>query len=74
MPAAKYYTHDGQTLTLAGWSKRLGINKRTLNSRLKYGWPLDRVFSHEPIEDLKLIRLSAEQIFRAWARSPAPKS
>lgn len=31
---------NGETLTLAGWSERLGINKSTLSERLEK-WPVD---------------------------------
>lgn len=32
--SCRYYTHDGETLTLKQWSKKLGINYQTLYSRI----------------------------------------
>ncbi|MEO4040350.1 hypothetical protein AAFN47_01935 [Hoeflea sp. CAU 1731] len=40
----KTYTAHGETLTLHQWSKRLGLSKQTLRSRLRKGWSNDRVF------------------------------
>lgn len=43
-----YITHDGETLTLAQWAKKCGINKNTLYSRLtKYGWSIERALLKE---------------------------
>lgn len=47
-------TYKGETLTLNGWSKRIGIHKETLRKRLKLGWsakdiiekPIDQKCSH----------------------------
>ena len=33
-------THDGRTLSLAGWASELGMNERTLRARLRDGWPV----------------------------------
>lgn len=81
MPAPLYYTHNGMTLTLADWAKRTGINKRSLRSRIKMGWPMERVISRrihkgtdpEEFKELRIIRISAEEIFRMWARLPPPR-
>ena len=38
-----YLTYNGETLTLAQWAKKFGINKNTLYSRIvKYGWNVER--------------------------------
>lgn len=45
----RWLTYDGQTLTLAQWSDKLGVNYGTLEVRLnRYKWPLERVLS-EPV-------------------------
>lgn len=42
----RWYTHEGETLTLAGWSERLGIPYFTLRTRLdQLGWTVDRALS-----------------------------
>ena len=38
----------GETLPLAAWAERLGINERTFTNRLNRGWPLDRAMT-EPV-------------------------
>lgn len=41
-----YVTYNGETLTIAQWSKKRGINKNTLHSRLtKYGWSIERALA-----------------------------
>lgn len=42
----RFIAYNGETLTLQQWSRRLGINHRTLHARLdKYGWLVERAFS-----------------------------
>lgn len=42
----KYYTHNGKTLTLTGWSKELNISLHTLYTRLfRHHWPIEQVFT-----------------------------
>ena len=38
-------THDGRTLSLAGWAAELGINERTLRARLRDGWPVQEILN-----------------------------
>lgn len=38
-----YITHNGESLTLSRWSRRLGISKTTLSDRLKKNWPIYKV-------------------------------
>ena len=45
--------HKGLTLSLEGWSKRLGIHRRTIIRRLELDWPID---VHLSAEDAKKIR------------------
>ena len=43
-----YVTYNGETLTISEWSKRLGISKETLHSRLvKYGWSVERALTEK---------------------------
>lgn len=40
-----FITHNGISLTLPQWAKKLGINKSTLNNRLNvYHWPIEKAF------------------------------
>lgn len=44
-PKSLWITHDGQTLPIYEWSKRLGIGLETLRRRIKAGWPIARALS-----------------------------
>jgi hypothetical protein len=47
-----YITYNGETLTLSQWSKKCGINKNTLHSRLtKYGWSAERALTEEVVKN-----------------------
>ena len=41
----RFLTHDGVTLTIAQWARRLQITRGTLWHRLKAGWPIDRALT-----------------------------
>jgi hypothetical protein len=41
----KFLTHAGLTLCLKDWATHLKLNRNTIPSRLKKGWPLARVLS-----------------------------
>lgn len=38
-------TFQGETSSLTGWARKLGLNRTTLQSRLKRGWPAERALS-----------------------------
>ena len=38
-------TFNGQTLPIADWSRRSGIELETLRYRIKHGWPADRALT-----------------------------
>ena len=38
-------THDGLTLCVSEWAERLGINNRTILTRLRRGWPIGLALS-----------------------------
>jgi hypothetical protein len=40
--------HDGERLTIAQWSDRLGINYRTLNNRINRGWSINDALTVRP--------------------------
>ena len=40
-------TYNGETMGLAAWARKLGIDRCTLRLRLDKGWPLDEVFSSD---------------------------
>lgn len=40
-----WLTHDGQTLCMADWADKLGMNRSTLITRLRRGWSIERALS-----------------------------
>jgi hypothetical protein len=47
-PSRKLSAH-GRTMTLAEWSKELGLSRQVIFGRIKKGWPLDQVL--RPVHD-----------------------
>ena len=46
MAALLFLTHNGETLTISEWGRRLGIHRETLRRRLTvYGWSVHRALS-----------------------------
>lgn len=41
----RYITYNGETKALIEWAEILNINYRTLLSRLRYGWDIERAFT-----------------------------
>jgi hypothetical protein len=38
---------NGETLCVAEWSDRTGINRRTIEERSKKGWPIEKILSRQ---------------------------
>jgi hypothetical protein len=43
-----HITHNGVTRCIADWAKTTGINPRTLYTRIKRGWSVDRALAEQP--------------------------
>lgn len=43
--------HDGETHSVSGWARKLGINTETLRKRLKRGWPLETALATPIMEN-----------------------
>ena len=48
--AVDVLTWDGETLTLTGWSQRMGIRVETLLRRCRRGWSVEQVLTTPPGE------------------------
>lgn len=74
---ARFYTHDGVTLTLSQWCERLGMKRSALKNRIHKGWSFDRVFKAEVSSGPTRREIQRERqkpamsIFNAWALSRA---
>lgn len=44
----KRLTYDGKTMTISEWSRKIGMDRRTLDKRIRSGWSLSRIFT-EPV-------------------------
>jgi len=42
-----FLTFNGETLSVAQWSRKLGLSKTVIPWRIKQGWPLQQVLSNE---------------------------
>lgn len=38
-------TWAGETMTVTDWAERLGVSPGTIRSRIRYGWPVERIFT-----------------------------
>lgn len=41
----RYITYNGETRCLAEWCEIFNLNSSTVRSRIKYGWPIEKVFT-----------------------------
>jgi hypothetical protein len=41
----RFLTHDGQTLCVSEWARRIGIKAATLEQRLNLGWSVERALT-----------------------------
>lgn len=57
---SKILEYDGKKLTINGWSRELGISRRTISDRLKMGLPIEQVLSKEHIKKGKFITYKGE--------------
>lgn len=44
--SCRYYTYQGETLTIAEWAKRYNMNYKKLWKRLERGWSIDKSLSY----------------------------
>jgi hypothetical protein len=45
--SSRFITFDGQTLCIADWADKLGLNRKSIMSRLNMGWPIEEVLNAE---------------------------
>lgn len=57
-------TWNGETLTVAEWTRRRGFERETLRSRLEHGWSVERAFL-QPVQQRSCI---SQKILSGWAR------
>lgn len=43
-----HLTLRGETMNLHEWARRTGINVKTITSRIRYGWPTDKILTTPP--------------------------
>lgn len=40
-----FLTYNGETLTIAAWTERLGFPSAVISKRIKRGWPIDKALT-----------------------------
>ena len=45
MRSCRLLTHNGKTLTVAAWARELRVSRWMLYTRLRSGWPVDRILT-----------------------------
>ncbi len=46
-------THQGHTLSMSEWARKTGINRNTINSRIRLKWPIEKVLTTPTETDYK---------------------
>lgn len=46
-PKAKWITHNGESLPLYEWARRLGLSRQALRYRIQRGWPIKQALNPE---------------------------
>jgi hypothetical protein len=46
-------THNGQTMSLPEWARKVGIRREKLRLRLEYGWPLEKALQPDDFRKRK---------------------
>lgn len=44
----KQLTHGGETMTILKWSRRVSIDRNTIATRIRMGWPVDKALTTTP--------------------------
>jgi hypothetical protein len=53
-------TFDGETLTVAAWARKTGIDHSVIRARIKYGWSAERILTESIHTDCRSRRLINE--------------
>ena len=70
----RWLTHDGETLSLAEWAERCGVNASTLSTRLQRGWPVDVAIATATDRPMGLARVLTRQTDRLCADAGISRS
>lgn len=50
-------TYKGTTKTFNEWAEIMGIKRHTLYTRYKRGWPIDKIFKGEALEEAEVVEI-----------------
>ena len=69
-------THNGETMTLAQWSRRTGLSKHVISRRIKIGWSISKALDtplHQTRKNqLNASKLTAEDVLAIRASDASP--
>jgi len=66
---SRYLTHDGITLTLTRWAKRVGMNRNTLTKRLRSGWSVKKALTTKDSTRVTMLNHDGISLSeRGWAK------
>ena len=46
----RWFTHNGETMCMADWSRKTGVSLPLLKYRIDHGWPLERALFAKPAQ------------------------
>lgn len=52
----RWIEYNGETLCLADWARKIGIDFKTLSGRLKRGWPIEEALTTPPQKTWKKVK------------------
>lgn len=69
--SSRYITFNGETLTIAAWAERIGINKFTISNRLASGWSVEKALM-TPVKKAggnykPRSGVNSERLYNIWA-------
>ena len=41
-------THEGVSMTMPQWAKKLGVERHVIKNRIRYGWPIEKILTTPP--------------------------
>lgn len=66
--SSRFIIYNGERMCVQDWSRRTGINRRTIIDRLNKGWPIEQVLNQSPVPIALLTHNGVTQPIGDWAK------